>query len=218
MNHTSMTAMTGRGLRATALGLALLGATAATAAAVDLKLERRAGTDGSPQVCVVLDAKGQVVAGTQNDLTWDAGCAKLESEAQCVVSPHHKKPLHGSIPKNLNATFRSLVFALDNVDPMPDGDLYCCSFQVTGSSDSCCPVQISRVAVSDPEGNALDTVGVPEKVCLLGEGAPPAAAPAQQAAAPAPAAGGEAVPTWLWLVALGAVVFIVAFLILRRAS
>ena len=209
---------TGR-LLAAALGLTLLGATAGSAAAVDLKLERRTGADSSPQICVVLDAKGQVVAGTQNDLSWDPGCANLESEAKCVVSPHHKKPLHGSIPKSLTATFRSLVFALDNVDPMPDGDLYCCSFQVTGSSDSCCPVQIGRVAVSDPEGNALDTVGVPEKVCLLGDGAPPPAAAAAPQAAPAePPATGQAVPTWMWLVGLGAVIFVVALLILRRAS
>jgi hypothetical protein len=196
-----------------AASLALLLATSFSAGAVDLKLTRKSADGATAQVCVTLDSEGQSVAGTQNDLSWNAGCASLEA-AKCVASAHHKKPLHGSIPKSLQSTYRSLVFALDNVDPMADGEIYCCTFDIKGSSDSCCAVEITRIGASDPQGNALDTSATPEEVCLLGDQVPPAA-PAPAAEAPSEP---EAGPNWIWIAAFAAVVLVVLFLALRKAS
>jgi hypothetical protein len=49
------------------------------------------------------------------------------------------------------------VFALDNVDPIRDGALYRCEFEITAAGDGCCAVRFDRLGSSDPVGNALTT-------------------------------------------------------------
>lgn len=202
------------------LGVAVLAlAIAAPAVAVDLKLERRSSEDGKSRVCVVMDAQGATVAGTQNDINFDASCASL-SQADCVASKHHGKPLHGSIPPSDPSTFRSLVFALDNVDPMAAGEVYCCDFTITGEGDGCCPVTLGRLGASDPTGVALDVTSSAERLCLIGDAPPPPAAadsPAERPVAASPAPSSSS-PNWLWVVGLAAVVLVVLFFALRRAG
>ena len=127
-----------------------------SAEAVDFKFDRRSVNGDKVKVCIALDSEGADVAGTQNDILFDEGCASL-AQSDCVASKHHGKPLHGSIPANESSTFRSLVFALDNVDPMKDGDIYCCDFTVQGSGDGCCAVEVVRIGASDPQGISLET-------------------------------------------------------------
>jgi hypothetical protein len=202
-------------LCAAALALAGVG----SAAAVDLKLERRAADAGKARVCVTMDSKGADVAGTQNDISFDTSCASL-AQTDCVASKHHGKPLHGSIPPHEPSTFRSLVFALDNVDPMNDGEVYCCDFSLKGEGDGCCAVSMGRLGASDPQGVALDVTASPERLCLIGDApAPPAGDPPAAAAAPAPdSAGAASSPNWLWVVGLAAAVLAVLFFALRKAG
>ncbi len=192
-------------------------AAVAPARAVELKLERRAADAEKARVCVSMDSKGVDVAGTQNDLNFDASCASL-AQADCVASKHHNKPLHGSIPPNEPSTFRSLVFALDNVDPMADGEVYCCDFTVKGEGDGCCAVTMGRLGASDPQGVALDVTASPEKLCLVGD-APPAAAAAPAAAPQVPGeVPAESMPNWIWVVGLATVVLLILFFALRKAG
>lgn len=190
---------------------------ASIAAAVELKLQRRDAEAGKGRVCVVMDSGGVDIAGTQNDLRFDSTCAGLE-QANCVAAKQHGKPLHGSLPTNEPSTFRSLVFALDNVDPMTDGDVYCCDFTIKGEGDGCCQVEMTRVGISDPQGVALDATVKEDRVCLLGEGkAEAVAADFQQA----PAEPQEAAPSsssWLWVAIIAAAVLGVLFFALRRAG
>ena len=200
---------------AAVLVLALCGsATRALGAA--LTLDAAKTDSGSVKLCVGLDSAGQKVAGTQNDLIWDAACANLKPNS-CAAVPDSKKPLHGNTPPNLQSTYRALVFALDNVDPIRDGKLYCCEFELTGKGDACCAVRFDRLGASDPVGTALAATGNPEKLCLATGAAAAGAAPAA-APAPGPAAekgGGQ----WLWVVLIGVAVVLVAILMLRgRAS
>ncbi len=188
-----------------------------SAAAVDLKLERRSSPAGSARVCVTLDSKGADVAGTQNDLTFDSSCATLDPD-KCVASEGHGKPLHGSIPANMPSTFRSLVFALDNVDPMVDGDVYCCDFALKEGGDACCAAELSGLGVSDPQGVALDVTAAPGRVCLAGDAGAPAAPVAKSAPetqSPAPAASA---PSWVWVVLFAAAVMAILFFALRKAD
>ena len=195
--------------------LALLLASTASSA-VELSLERKSSAPGKARVCVSLDSQGEEVAGTQNDINFDNGCASLKAD-NCVASKHHGKPLHGSVPANLPSTFRALVFALDNVDPMADGEVYCCDFTVEEDGDSCCPAELSGLGVSDPQGVSLDVSANPGRVCLAGDaGAAPAAAMDKPAAASPAAEPG--IPSWLWVVLLAAVVMAVLFFALRKAG
>lgn len=200
---------------AAVLALALCGS-ARPACAVSLTLDAAKTEGGSVKLCIGLDSAGEKVAGTQNDLIWDADCANLKPNS-CAAVPDSKKPLHGNTPPTLTSTYRALVFALDNVDPIRDGKLYCCEFELTGKGDACCAVRFDRLGASDPVGTALATTGNPEKLCLATGAAAAGAAPAA-APAPGPAAekgGGQ----WLWVVLIAVAVILVAILILRgRAS
>jgi hypothetical protein len=193
---------------AAALALALCGS-ATRALGVALTLDAAKTDARSVKLCVGLDSAGQKVAGTQNDLIWDAGCANLKPNS-CAAVPDSKKPLHGNTPPNLPNTYRALVFALDNVDPIRDGPLYCCEFELT-SSDPCCAVRFDRLGASDPVGNAQTTVGKPDRLCL----ATGAAAAGEAPAAPPAAAPPSESSNWIWLALIGAAVVVVAILVLR---
>lgn len=193
--------------------LVALALAAAPAAAVNLTLEATNSDGGAVRVCVGLDSTGQKVAGTQNDLVWDGSCANIKKES-CAAIPDAKKPLHGNVPPSLQNTYRALVFALDNVDPIRDGALYCCDFEITKKVD-CCSIKFDRLGASDPSGNAQATTGVPPQLCL-GGGAAPAAAAEKPAAAP-PAASGGGTP-WLWIGLIAAAVVVAALVATRKKA
>lgn len=186
-------------------------ALAAPAAAVNLTMEATNADGGAVRVCVGLDSTGQQVAGTQNDLVWDGSCAALKRDS-CAAVADANKPLHGNVPPNLSNTYRALVFALDNVDPIRDGALYCCDFEVTKQVD-CCRVTLERLGASDPVGNAQATTAVPAELCL-GGGVPAAAAQEPDAAPPAHADG----TPWLWIGLIAAAVIVAALVASRRRS
>lgn len=199
-------------VRLAAAGVLLLAA-AGPAAAVNMTMEATKSDGGAMRLCIGLDSTGLKVAGTQNDLIWDAKCSNLKA-GSCAAVPDSKKPLHGNTPPSLQSTYRALVFALDNVDPIRDGMLYCCDFEMT-APDPCCEVRFDRLGASDPVGNALDMVGVPPKLCLASGGEPKAgaAAPAAPPAAAAPAAEGGGSILWIALAVIAVVA--VAALLMR---
>jgi len=200
-------------IRIASLLAALAAFAVAPAAAVNLTMEATNGEGGTAHVCVGLDSTGQKVAGTQNDLVWDAACANLKKDS-CAAIPDAKKPLHGNSPPSLPNTYRALVFALDNVDPIRDGALYCCDFEITKKVD-CCSIKLDRLGASDPVGNAQTTTGVPAQLCLGGGAAPAAAAEQPQAAQPAAAGGGT---PWLWIGLIAAAVIVAALVATRKKS
>lgn len=193
------------------LALAALLVPASGALAVSLTMERTA-IDGGARLCIGVDSAGQNVAGTQNDLVWNGTCATLQRES-CAAVADSNKPLHGNMPQGEDARYRALVFALDNVDPVRDGQLYCCDFTLSGSSDGCCAVRFDRLGVSDPSGNSLPVTAQPAELCLASGAAPvgAAAGPTPAPAAPVPAEGNR----WVWVVLIAVVVIIVAVLALR---
>lgn len=184
------------------------------ARAANLTLEATKSDGGAVRVCVGLDSTGQKIAGTQNDLVWDGSCAALKANS-CAAIPDAKKPLHGNTPPNLPNTYRALVFALDNVDPIRDGALYCCDFEMT-ANPACCNIKFDRLGVSDPVGTALPVSGQPAALCMNTGAAAAAAAPAAPAAAPPPAA--SAGTPWLWIGLIGAAVVVAVLLASRKKS
>ena len=197
-----------------ALALAAWLAAPSAARAVSLTLEATKSDAGAIRVCVGLDSTGQKIAGTQNDLIWDGSCAALKANS-CAAVADSKKPLHGNTPPTLPNTYRALVFALDNVDPIRDGALYCCDYELTANPE-CCSIKFDRLGVSDPVGNALPVTGQPPQLCLnTGAAAPAGAAPAAPAAAPPAAQSGG---SWLWIGLIGAAVVIAVLLAARKKS
>jgi len=122
----------------------------------------------SAAICVSLAAGGSLVAGTQNDLVWDGGCATLPSESACQAAKANDKSLVGKIVGDFR--YRGLILSLDNVDPIDDGDLYCCSFTADSAPGACCPIDITGAQAADPGGNALGVNGTAGELCVASSG------------------------------------------------
>jgi hypothetical protein len=125
---------------------------------VDLLLSTGTIDDrGRPEVCVESMAGGQHIAGVQADLQWEDECATF---AECRAAPGLRPSWFAAQPRP--ATLRAVVISLD-VEPIPDGALYCCSFEIFAGSP-CCPVVLTAALASGPEGNP---VAVPDAEGLL---------------------------------------------------
>ena len=147
------------------MALALLLAAPAWGASLDISSADVAQPGDVAEVCVTLDGEGQEVAGTQNDLVWDGTCATFLDE--CRVDPATGKDLNGRIQGSEDFRYRALVLSLTDVDPIPDGGLYCCDFQVEAAAGSCCAVEVVNAGGSDPQGNALPLdAGPPAQLCV----------------------------------------------------
>lgn len=119
-------------------------------------------------VCVTLASGGQSVAGTQNDLAWDGNCATL-TEGSCQVAAPRKQ-LNSAFPAGSSFTLRAFVLALDNLDPIPDGNLYCCSFISELSSAGSCPIRITNALAADPSGKAVQVSAQSGSIRFTGSG------------------------------------------------
>lgn len=163
------------------LGMALLFASQANAARIDVR-----GDSAGPGQQVVVDvvlvtSQGEEVAGTQNDITFDPAVVSVAAVSACVINPAISDRAAGceddpnSGPcKQLNRAlddveggkrFRGLVLSLSNTttinDPAGDDEvvLYSCTFQVAQDATlgSTFPLTCSNQGASDPEGGAIDT-------------------------------------------------------------
>jgi hypothetical protein len=108
---------------------------------VDLCLSMRGGEDR--------------VAAMQVDVEWDPTCmsptVRNGASASCTVEPRTGKDVHSRIEANW---LRAIVLSLTNVDPIPDGELFCCSFKT--ASDSCCALNLDFLLASDSDGMLVD--------------------------------------------------------------
>jgi len=119
-------------------------------------------------VTAVLHTGGNQVAGTQNDLSFDAGTASMGSgKPTCRVN--------GSLGKAASAfslrppgcqgsacsAVRALVLAVDNVDPIPDGStLYTCTVHISQSAKpGQYPLKVGGVILSTPSGQKVGNAG-----------------------------------------------------------
>jgi hypothetical protein len=117
------------------------------------------------RVCVHLDSAGEEIAGTQNEIVWDPSCATL-SDRSCSLLARHTT-LNTSQPGS--SVMRAFVFAFNNVDPLPDGDLYCCDVVVQAvGGDACCPLRLEGARGSTPEGKSVALRAVHGEICPAG--------------------------------------------------
>jgi len=117
---------------------------------------------------VTLSTGGAIVAGTQNDISFDPNsipvAAIANGKPDCHVNPDINK--NGTSfafrPPGCSGSgctgMRALVLALDNIDPIPDGSvLYTCNVAVApGAVGGDYPLTISGVILSSPQGVRVD--------------------------------------------------------------
>ena len=106
---------------------------------------------GTGRICVMLSSD-EKVAGIQTDIRWDGNCAVLTSKERCVKAGSHNKDVHADTDRQPDFTVKVLVLALGNVDPIPDGPVFCCDFEGEAEPGSCCSLSLINVGASDPDG------------------------------------------------------------------
>lgn len=113
------------------------------------------------EICVHLRTGGAAVAGTQNDLRWSDDCARI---GECRASGAHGKSLNSSLRGGAEHTLHALVLSITDVNPIPDGPLYCCSFRAKRDT-ACCSIGIEGARASDPSGGSLPVAELSGSIC-----------------------------------------------------
>jgi hypothetical protein len=146
----------------------LLAASGAHAVTMQVSDARVSQPGQQAEICVGLASEGQSVAGTQNELVWDGGCATL-TEGSCQIRTAGKQ-LSTAFPPGTDFTLRAFVLALDNVDPIADGLLYCCNFISELSSTGTCVIRISNALAADPTGKPVQVRAQNGSIRFTGSG------------------------------------------------
>jgi len=131
---------------------------------------------GSAGATVTFDARlrtmGETVAGVQTDITFSASApiaVRSNGRPDCTANPAINKGGTSYAFQPPGCTFgvdctgiRSVVFALDNFAPIPDGSvLYTCSVWVSSSAaDGTYPLMTSNVGASAPGGRPIPAFGI----------------------------------------------------------
>lgn len=138
--------------------------------AVNISVGSATGGPGdSVTVDIVLQTEGSDVAGTENEIAFDAaapitGCERNEAIGKEGTAFAFRPA--GCTAGTDCTSVKALVLSLSNVDPIPDGSvLYSCTVQLP-SDAGCWALTCSAPGSSDPTGTALDTTCSDGEVCV----------------------------------------------------
>jgi hypothetical protein len=117
----------------------------------------------STDVCVAMAGSNGMVSGLQMDLSWDSGCMTAAraagNAAQCTSNPSTGKGVQTALLSDTQ--MRVLFLSLSDESPVPDGDLFCCKFEVAPSqADSCCSMNVTSLIVAGPAGSRIYGPGI----------------------------------------------------------
>jgi hypothetical protein len=172
-----------------------------SAAALFLLGARQVARAAPADVCLTMSGGQGAVAGLQVDLAWDGSCMSADTSGGiCKADPATGKTVMPQSPirGRAQSTLRALMLSIVDTNPIPDGNLFCCTFKLANPSGGCCGLTMGNVAFSDSTGHApAASVSLSASVNGLDCGAAGAAQPpAARAPLPEPAsnAPGEAPP------------------------
>jgi hypothetical protein len=122
-------------------------------------------------VSATLHTNGALVAGTQNDISFDPNApiaANADGEPDCVVNPDIAKDatVFAFRPNGCSGTtctaIRAIVLATDNVDAIvADAVLYTCKVNVANDAAGFYPLTVTGLFLSDPDGAKVpDATGI----------------------------------------------------------
>jgi len=145
-------------------------------------------------VCIWMSGGNNQVAGVQMDLTWDSNCMTppAGNRPRCRSNPDTGKTVQSAARGA--STVRAIMLSFSDVDPIPDGELFCCGFRIAASPpEGQCSVSFSNLIASTPTGQRTDARGGrggAVNITRSGGGAP-APAPGGYDPAPPPADSGR---------------------------
>jgi hypothetical protein len=155
---------------------------------------------GSIDLCVTMSGGEEAVGGLQLDLTWDGACMTgVHAEgtaAQCASNPATRKNVSTAFPPGTQNLMRAIFFSISDLRPIPDGQLFCCSFTpAAAQANPCCSVNIGNLILSPPGGGGrlyasqLPDISIEAQVNGIScAAAVPGGSPSNPVRPPAPAA------------------------------
>jgi hypothetical protein len=163
----------------------------AVAQAATLFLSNASALQGeSANVCVSMTGGGGEVAGLQLNLNWDDRCmTPTNARRLCSSNPATGKTVQSALQGR--GALKAILISFSDTNPIPDGDLLCCSFMAVGDFGQRCGVSMTNIIGSTAAGTRIDSIraGNTGQFAVLGEGA---ADPDAVAGGPGPGdSGGE---------------------------
>jgi hypothetical protein len=153
-----------RNLCAVSALLLVAGATAATAQVTLEVGSATIGAGGSGTIDIVLNAGSSAVAGTENELDWDAAAIQV---GDCTVNEAIDKTLQKTFrpadpactPGTDCESFKGIIINFSDLSPIADGSvLYTCNVSVAAdAAPGEYPVNCTLPGSSDPDGNSFET-------------------------------------------------------------
>lgn len=146
-------------------GLLVLPSAGASAATLSIDSVGISDPGQKAVVCLHLDTEGQEIAGVQNEIVWDESCAQMVG--RCRATGSHGKTLNSARPPGTTGVLRAFLLSFSDVDPIPDGELYCCEFSTRLSQPGAsCALRLQNVLGSDPSGRPISLAVRHGRICL----------------------------------------------------
>ncbi len=124
-------------------------------------LARPGSAESSSDICISMENSSGQVAGLQAEFQWDHNCMTAltgsNGRPQCNADPSTGKDVHAALTPR--GSLKALLFSMSDLSPMPDGNMFCCSFTFEGRP-GCCGLTMSNVLGSDPSGGQDRSFGL----------------------------------------------------------
>ena len=108
----------------------------------------------SVSLCLSMAGSASQVVGMQVDAHWDPSCMDPvvgeDGAGDCTADPATGKMVRTAVH---GASLRAVLLSFSDVDPIPDGSLFCCNF--TRRSSSCCALGLTNLIASDSHGERV---------------------------------------------------------------
>lgn len=112
----------------------------------------------SAELCVSMTGGAGEVAGLQANLVWDDTCmTPTDARRLCKAAPETGKSVQSALQGR--GTLKAILISFSDVNPIPDGKLFCCSFTAVGAEGTRCPaVQMNQIIGSTSTGTRINSI------------------------------------------------------------
>jgi len=113
----------------------------------------------SAKLCVSMAGGAGQVAGLQANLSWDDTCmTPTDARRLCRADPATGKNVQSALQGR--GMLKAILISFSDVNPIPDGNLFCCDFTAVGAEGARCPpVQIQQIIGSTSNGTRINSIG-----------------------------------------------------------
>lgn len=134
-------------------------AVGAPAYAATLYLSSATAVQGqSSKICVSLEDGENEIAGLQTNLVWDDTCmTPSDARRLCKANAASGKSVQTALQGR--GVLKAIVISFSDVNPIPDGEVFCCEFlAIGGEGQRCLGVRMENIIGSTDKGMRIDGI------------------------------------------------------------